>query len=61
MNPKIEEYKAADLDRIMTIWRAATLVAHDFQGPAELDRDEALIRNEFIDKTETWTVRRARS
>jgi len=52
----IKEYKTADLDRMMTIWRAATVVAHDFQSAADLDRDEAMIRNEFIDKTESWTA-----
>ena len=57
MNLKMETYRAPDLDRLMTVWRAATITAHEFMGAAELDRDEALIRNEFIDKTETWTVR----
>ena len=56
MTLKIEKYRATDLDRLMAIWRAATVVANDFQGPAELDRDEAMIRNKFIDKGETWTA-----
>lgn len=56
MTLEIKPYQAADLDRMMVIWRAATVVAHDFQGAAELDRDEAMIRDEFIDKTESWTA-----
>lgn len=52
----IKSYVGSDLDRMMTIWRAATVVAHDFQTAADLDRDEAMIRNEFVDKTESWTA-----
>ena len=55
MTPEIRKYDAADLDGMMAIWRAATVLAHDFQGD-ELDRDEAMIRNEFMDQTESWTA-----
>ena len=56
MTVEIKKYRIADLDNMMVIWRAATVLAHDFQGAAELERDEAMIRNEFMDKTESWTA-----
>ena len=50
----IKPYDSADLDRMMELWRLASAAAHPFQGTAELDRDEALIRSEYIARTETW-------
>jgi ribosomal protein S18 acetylase RimI-like enzyme len=38
----------------MAVWRRATVLAHPFQTPADLDRDEALIRKEYLPRTETW-------
>ena len=52
--PRIREYRATDLDPILEVWRRATVIAHPFQTEDELDRDEALIRGELIQQTETW-------
>ena len=50
----IEKYEKLNLDRMMSIWRAATVTAHEFMSEDELDRDDAMIRNGLIDQTETW-------
>lgn len=56
MTIEIRKYDSRDLDDMMVIWRAATVLAHDFQGETELVRDEEMIRNEFIDQTESWVA-----
>jgi len=38
----------------MMVWRAATVIAHPFQGRVELGRDEDLIRNQYMNLTESW-------
>lgn len=53
----IRAYRPEELDRVMAIWRAATAIGHPFQSEADLDRDEALIRNQYIDVTESWCAR----
>ncbi len=54
MTIEIRAYTPADLDRVMMVWRAATVIAHPFQGRVELDRDENLIRNQYMNLTESW-------
>ena len=54
MTIEIRAYTPADLDRVMMVWRAATVIAHPFQGRVELDRDEDLIRNQYMNLTESW-------
>lgn len=51
---EIRVYGAGDIDAVIRLWRSATVVGHPFQGDAELDRDEELIRNQYIRQTETW-------
>lgn len=55
MTITIRKFDAADTDRIIKIWRAATVIAHPFQT-AELDRDEALIRDEYMPQVESWVA-----
>lgn len=50
----IRPYAPGDLDAVMRVWRAATAIAHPFQTDADLDRDEALIRGEYMHRTESW-------
>ena len=50
----IRAYRTTDLDPVIRVWRAATVLAHPFLGPADLDQDEDLIRHQLIAKTETW-------
>jgi len=52
----IKKYQPEDLDAMMALWRASTVLAHDFQSADELDRDEDLIRNKYIAQTETWVA-----
>jgi putative acetyltransferase len=50
----IRPFEDADLDPLMAVWRRASALAHPWLAPAELDRDEALIRNQYLRRTETW-------
>lgn len=56
MTIEIRAFEETDLDRVMEIWRAATVVGHPFQSPEELDRDEALIRNEYMPQVDSWVA-----
>ena len=51
---KVRAYTPVDIARVIQVWRAASVIAHPFQGRAELDRDEALIRNQYMSRTESW-------
>lgn len=49
----VRPYRLDDLDALIGVWRRASTVVHPFQTPAELDRDEDLIRKEYLPRTET--------
>ena len=51
MTIEIKAYSPVDIARVIQVWRAASVIAHPFQGRAELDRDEALIRNQYMSRT----------
>ncbi len=57
--PKIRRYIPADRDATLAIWLEASRVGHGFLGEAELQKQKALVRDHYLDASETgwrWTA-----
>lgn len=52
--PKIRRYIPADRDATLAIWLEASRVGHGFLGEAELQKQKALVRDHYLDASETW-------
>lgn len=51
---KIRRYIPADRDATLAIWLEASRVGHGFLGEAELQKQKALVRDHYLDASETW-------
>ena len=52
--PKIRRYIPADRDATLAIWLEASRVGHGFLGEAELQKQKALVRDHYLNASETW-------
>lgn len=51
---KIRRYIPADRDATLAIRLEASRVGHGFLGEAELQKQKALVRDHYLDASETW-------
>ncbi|MDK2351050.1 GNAT family N-acetyltransferase [Pseudomonas paraeruginosa] len=47
-------YTPADRDATLAIWLEASRIGHGFLGEAELQKQKALVRDHYLDASETW-------
>jgi putative acetyltransferase len=52
----IREYKAADVDAVVSSWRLASELAHPFLAPAYLDQEADNVRNVYLAFAKTWVT-----
>ncbi len=50
----IRPYEARDVDRILEVWLAASLIAHPFLEDDFLDQEKQNIRKIYLPAAETW-------
>ncbi|WOF72492.1 GNAT family N-acetyltransferase [Parvibaculaceae bacterium PLY_AMNH_Bact1] len=52
----IREYKTEDTDALVSVWKAATSVAHPFLKQAFMAQETENLRNLYLPNAETWVV-----
>lgn len=52
----LRPYKCSDIDAVISVWRAASAVAHPFLSDAFIDQEEQNIRDIYVQHAETWVV-----
>lgn len=52
----IRDYKAADASALVTIWLAASAVAHPFLSEEFISQEAENLRDVYLPKTRTWVI-----
>lgn len=52
----LRPYKSSDVDAVVSVWRAASAVAHPFLSDDFLDQEEKNIREIYVKHAQTWVV-----
>jgi len=55
-NTTIRDYKTPDTDALVSIWRAASAVAHPFLSDSFLEQEAENLRNLYLPNTQTWVL-----
>ena len=50
----IRESRPEDCDEVLSVWSAASALAHPFLDENFLERERHDIRNEYLPKADTW-------
>lgn len=54
----IARYESADRDAVLSVWLAASRVGHPFLSEVDLATQQALVRDVYLPRAETWVLRR---
>lgn len=52
----LRPYTNADIDAVISVWRAASAVAHPFLSEVFLDQEEKNIREIYVKHAQTWVM-----
>lgn len=52
----LRPYNSSDVDAVVSVWRAASAVAHPFLSNEFLDQEEKNIREVYVKHAQTWVV-----